>query len=65
MAYAASNGLYGHHRALVIGELGVINDFCRLGSDSVNSKGLIDWVSIKESLYSVRQHWSDLRPKFL
>ena len=60
MAYAASNGLYGHHRALIIGELGVINDFYRLGSDSVNSIGLIDWELIKESLCSVRLHWSDL-----
>ena len=64
MAYAANSGLDGHHIELVTGELGAIHDSCRSGSDSANSISLTGWGSIEESLYLVRRHRSDLRPKF-
>ena len=64
MAYAANNDLDGHHRALITGELGVVRDSCRSGSDSANSKGLTGLGLIEESLYLVRRHRSDLRPTF-
>ena len=64
MAYAANSGLDGHHRALVTGELDVIHDSCRSGSDSVNSEGLTGLGLIEESLYLVRRHRSDLRLKY-
>ena len=64
MAYAADSDLDGHHRALVTGELDVIHDSCRSGSDSANSISLTGWGSIEESLYLVRRHRSDLRPTF-
>ena len=64
MAYAADSGLCEHHTALVTGELDVIRDSYRSGSDSANSEDLIGWGSIEESLYLVIRHRSDLRLMF-
>ena len=64
VVYAASSGLGGHRRALVTGELGVIHDSCRSGSDSVGFKGFTDWGLIVESPYWARRHRRDPRPMF-
>ena len=59
VAYAASSGLDGHRRVLVISELGVIHDSYKLGSDNANFVSSTGLELIVESLCLVRRHRSD------